>query len=191
MRTSATDSVRQDALAGAVAGLLATVPMTVAMEAMFRRLPRRERYALPPSQLTARVIERGEMGRRLPRRPHTALTLAVHFAIGAAGGAAAGPFVRRLPLPRPLTGMVAGIGVWATGYLISLPSLGIIRTTTKWPESRRRLMFVAHLVWGGTLGLMLAPGHRRERSQREWDVRVSEFELPGHELPGKEMRRAV
>src|SRR5689334_25415829 len=101
MQTSATDSWGQDALAGAVAGFLATVPMTMAMEAMFRRLPRRERYALPPSQLTVRVIERGEMGPRLPRRPHTALTLGVHFAIGAAGGMAAGPFGRRLPLPRP------------------------------------------------------------------------------------------
>lgn len=186
MRTSATNSVRQDALAGAVAGLLATVPMTVAMEAMFRRLPRRERYALPPSQLTVRVIERREVGRRLPRRSHTALTLAVHFAIGAAGGAAAGPFVRRLPLPRPVTGMVAGIGVWATGYLISLPSLGIIRPTTKWPASRRRLMFVAHLVWGGALGLMLAPWQRREWSQQERDVRTEESGLPG-----KEMRHAV
>lgn len=182
MRTSEMNSVWQDALAGAVAGLLATVPMTVAMEVMFRRLPRRERYALPPSHLTARVIERSEMGRRLPRRPHTALTLAVHFAIGAAGGAAAGPFVRRLPLPRLLTGMVAGIGVWATGYLVSLPSLGIIRMTTKWPASRRRLMFFAHLVWGGALGLMLAPRRRRERSQRERDVRVSELELPGKEM---------
>ena len=186
MRTSETNSVWQDALAGAVAGWLATVPMTVAMEAMFRRLPRRERYALPPSQLTVRVIERGEAGRRLPRRPHTALTLAVHFAIGAVGGAAAGPFVRRLPLPRPLTGMVAGIGVWATGYLVSLPSLGIIRTTTKWPASRRRLMFVAHLVWGGALGLMLAPWYQRERLQRERDVRTGEME-PSR----KEMRHAV
>lgn len=182
MDTEGRTSVWTDALAGAVAGLLATVPMTVAMEAMFRRLPRRERYALPPSQLTVRVIERGEGGRRLPRRPHTALTLAMHFAIGAAGGAAAGPFVRRLPLPRPLTGMVAGIGVWATGYLVSLPSLGIIRVTTKWPASRRRLMFVAHLVWGGALGLMLVPRYRRERSQREQDVRVGEFELSRKEM---------
>jgi hypothetical protein len=182
MRTSATDSVWQDALAGAVAGLLATVPMTVAMEAMFRRLPQCERYALPPSQLTARVIEHGEMGRRLPRRPHTALTLAVHFAIGTAGGAAAGPLVRRLPLPRPFTGMLAGIGVWATGYLVSLPSLGIIRMTTKWPASRRRLMFVAHLVWGGALGVMLAPRHRRNWSQQVQDVRTEESEVSGKEV---------
>jgi len=186
MRTSETISVWRDALAGAVAGMLATVPMTVAMEAMFRRLPRRERYALPPSQLTVRVIERGEVGRRLPRRQHTALTLAVHFVIGAAGGAAAGPFVRRLPLPRALAGMLAGIGVWATGYLVSLPSLGIVRPATKWPASRRRLMFVAHLVWGGVLGLMLAPWQRRERRQQEWDVRASE-----RALPGKEKRHAV
>jgi hypothetical protein len=173
-------------LAGAVAGLVATVPMTVAMEAMFRRLPRRERYALPPSQLTARIIEWGEMGRRLPRRPHTALTLAVHFVIGAAGGGAAGPFVRRLPLPRPLMGMLAGIGVWATGYLVSLPSLGIMRPTTKWPTSRRRLMFLAHLVWGGALGIMLAPWHQRERSQQERDMRMGEME-PSR----REMRHAV
>lgn len=186
MRSGETDDVWRDALAGAVAGFLATVPMTMAMEAMFRRLPRRERYALPPSQLTVRVIERGEMGRRLPRRPHTALTLGVHFAIGAAGGMVAGPFVRRLPLPRPLSGMLAGIGVWATGYLVSLPSLGIMRSTTKWPASRRRLMLVAHLAWGGALGMMLALRPSARTISTGEDVRTGELELPG-----KEMRRAV
>ena len=58
-------SVRQDnkentmpvssLVTGAVAGLGATIPMTLAMEVMHRSLPQHERYPLPPREITRRV----------------------------------------------------------------------------------------------------------------------------------------
>ncbi|MGZ3677132.1 MAG: hypothetical protein ACXWQR_01005, partial [Ktedonobacterales bacterium] len=89
-------------VAGACAGLIATVPMTAVMEAVFRRLPREQRYPLPPAEITDRVIERSTMGRQLEPPQHLALTLAAHFAYGAAAGAVGGPLTRRIPLPHPI-----------------------------------------------------------------------------------------
>lgn len=39
-------------IAGSVAGCVATLPMTLAMEAMHRQLPPEEQYPLPPREIT-------------------------------------------------------------------------------------------------------------------------------------------
>ena len=46
-----------DLLQGATAGCVATIPMTVAMEVMHRRLPDEEQYPLPPRTVAMRVAE--------------------------------------------------------------------------------------------------------------------------------------
>src|SRR5436190_911638 len=58
--------MRNPILAGALAGLAATVPMTLAMELMYRQLPPRQRYPLPPRLITQRLARRA---RRRPPRP--------------------------------------------------------------------------------------------------------------------------
>lgn len=141
--------------AGALAGCAATLPMTIAMEALHRRLPRSERYALPPSELVAEMIELGLLGHKLPRRPHTALTLLAHFSYGAVVGSFVGPLSRRLPLPAIPSGPIAGLGVWAFSYLAALPAAGLLRPATTWPAGRNGLMVAAHLVWGTTLRTLM------------------------------------
>lgn len=42
---------------GALAGLIATVPMPLTMVALFRTLPRDERYPIAPAILTSEVVE--------------------------------------------------------------------------------------------------------------------------------------
>jgi len=142
-------------VAGACAGLIATAPMTVVMEAVFRRLPRDQRYPLPPAEITDKVIERGTVGRRLEPPQHLALTLAAHFGYGAAVGAVCGPLTRRIPLPHPISGLLAGSAVYAGSYLGWIPTMGVLRPSTDWPKQRAALMFVAHLVWGATFDLLM------------------------------------
>jgi hypothetical protein len=144
------------AVAGAASGAFATLPMTVTMEALFRRLPRDERYSLPPSELVMETVECGVLGHRLPRRPHTALTLAAHFSYGTAMGTVVGPLARRLPLPAVASGAATGVALWAWGYLVALPAVGLLRPATSWPARRNALMIAAHVVWG--VGLRLAMG---------------------------------
>ena len=45
-------------LLGALAGLAATAPMTLAMKLMHEALPRHEQYPLPPRQVTEGMAEK-------------------------------------------------------------------------------------------------------------------------------------
>ena len=45
-------------VAGTLAGLTATAPMTAAMIAMHKALPAHERYPLPPRKVTMRVAQK-------------------------------------------------------------------------------------------------------------------------------------
>src|SRR4051812_14388020 len=71
---------------GLLGGAAATLPMTVAMELMHRRLPRRERSPLPPRIITQRMTRKAGVERRLGEPEHQALALVSHFAYGAATG---------------------------------------------------------------------------------------------------------
>ncbi|MFI5273153.1 MAG: hypothetical protein ACHQ4H_09005, partial [Ktedonobacterales bacterium] len=136
---------------GALAGTIATIPMTVTMLLIFRLLPRSKRYPIEPRLLTRQVDER-VLGHQLNPAAQLVLTMLAHFVYGAVVGTVAGPFARRLRLPAPLAGMVAGLGVWALSYGVALPSIGVLRPASERPPSRRLLLIAAHLVWGATLG---------------------------------------
>jgi uncharacterized membrane protein YagU involved in acid resistance len=82
-------------------------------------------------------------------------TLAAHFGYGTATGALFAPLSRQLPVPRVISGIAYGVGVWAVSYLGLLPALNILRPATKHPAERNALMIVAHVIWGATLGLTL------------------------------------
>lgn len=152
-------------LRGAVAGCIATVPMSVAMELMYRQLPAPERYPLPPSEITA-VAEQSSLGAALDQPSHTAVTLAAHFGYGAAAGALYGPLIARLRLPPALAGSTFGVLVWTASYMGLLPMLGILKPATAHPPRRTALMIAAHLVWGVTVSALferLAGAGRRVR----------------------------
>jgi len=155
-------------LHGAIAGGVATAPMTVAMELMHRFLPAREQYPLPPSLITAELAKEVKIDRQLDQHQHVALTLLNHFGYGAAAGALYAPLADALgptlPLPAALRGIAFGCIVWAVSYLGLLPALGILRPATDHPARRTLLMIAAHLVWGCVLGLVsewLRRGARR------------------------------
>jgi uncharacterized membrane protein YagU involved in acid resistance len=148
-------------LRGATAGLVATAPMTIVMEVLFRRLPRRERYPLPPSEITAVVEHEAGVSHEVDRDDHLALTLINHFGYGAASGAGYGLIANALPLPPALRGISYGLAMWVISYLGWLPALGILHPATEHPGRRNALMIASHIVYGATLGLLFERLERR------------------------------
>ena len=143
-------------LAGAVAGCLATAPMTLAMTAMHRLLPRAERYPLPPSEITAEVSKEAGLDGRIDERQHIALTLLTHFGFGATAGGIYGMLARRVNSPPALGGIGFAMLVWTVSYLGLLPAFGILRPATEHPARRNALMIVAHVIWGAVTGVLTA-----------------------------------
>ncbi|HYG54267.1 MAG TPA: hypothetical protein VD965_03110 [Burkholderiales bacterium] len=144
-------------LVGALAGLAATAAMTLAMGALWRRLPRRERYPLPPREITSTLAARTGIERHLDERQRVDATLLSHFAYGAGAGALFPVLARRASVPR---GIAYGLGVWAASYLGWLPAMRVLRPATQHPAARNALMLAAHVVWGAMLAIN-ANGLRR------------------------------
>lgn len=132
--------------AGAVGGLLATVPMTAVMTILFQKLQRPQQYPLPPRQITEVFVARVSGGRHFGDRPLTLLSLLAHFAYGAAAGAVYPLFCR--PKHAALSGSVFGLAVWGASYLGWLPAAHILKPATQHAPQRNALMWLAHVVWG-------------------------------------------
>jgi hypothetical protein len=143
------------ALAGTIAGFLATGPMTLAMNAMYRELPPEDKDPLPPRQITenAAAAVGVDLGRK--EETHEAATLAAHFGYGATVGAMYGPLAGATGLPRVAEGMMYGAAIWGGSYLGVLPGVGLYRSAKDEAPSRNALMLTAHLVWGASLGLIV------------------------------------
>ncbi len=148
----AADQVSTKLLEGALAGLIATVPMTLFMLAAHRNLPLPQRYPLPPSLITQRTLGRRPTSAYLPM-PNLAATLLLHFAFGAATGAvfSAAPAAMRQAYPAA-TGIAYGLSVWAASYLGWVPASKLMPPATRQPPARNAMMVAAHVVWGATLG---------------------------------------
>lgn len=147
-----TRSLFNEVLIGAIGGISATAPMTMAMLAMHRRLPRQQRYALPPRQIVERLIDKTGMNRQLDEPERVALSQASHFAYGSAAGAIYAPIAKAMSAPPLAGGILFGLLVWTSSYLGLLPALGLLSPATRHPAKRNVLMIVAHVVWGAALG---------------------------------------
>lgn len=131
-------------IAGALAGTVATAPMTTAMRFLHARLEPRDRYPLPPREIV------GSVAPRLPGPALTDSTLVAHFAYGALSGAGLAAVARR---PGLAAGMAGGAAIWAASYLGWIPTVGILRPATRHPRRRNRLMILAHIVWGAAFSI--------------------------------------
>lgn len=139
--------------AGAVAGAVATVPMSALM-LLAQRLglmgtqpPRR----ISDGALDAVGVDPPERGRRL-------LTALSHVGFGAVAGAPFPLLHRALPprAPRPLLGALYGLGVWASAYLGWVPAAGLMPPAHEDRSDRQASMVAAHLVYGAVLGAATA-----------------------------------
>jgi uncharacterized membrane protein YagU involved in acid resistance len=148
-------SLATAALKGGLAGVTATVPMTLFMTRAFRQLPREEQYPLPPRIITMKVLRRvGTPVQEISEPARTQLTLLSHFGYGALCGVIYSMSFQKFPLGPVPRGILFGSLVWAGSYQGFLPALGILRPVTEQPLRRTVLMLGAHFIWGLALGIL-------------------------------------
>jgi hypothetical protein len=164
--------LRGRVIAGAIAGFCATLPMTLLMRRLHRRLPEPERYPLTPREIVNSATKILAIGPTEEAAQDT--TVALHFAFGAlAGGAAAAA----LPRMGTATGATVGTGVWALSYLGWIPALRLLEPATQHPARRNAVMIAAHLLWGAATaagtrellhsgGTIFGPGPSADAPQR-------------------------
>jgi uncharacterized membrane protein YagU involved in acid resistance len=170
---------------GVICGVVATGPMSVVMVLLHRRLPSRERYPLPPREITTRAVEQVTQPDEIDQSTRSALTWLAHFGYGGGAGAVYAETARRLPGAAAVRGPLFGLAVWAISYLGLLPGLRILTPATEHPLRRNVLMIAAHLVWGWTLAMIYevlfsdlwresAAFHASHRPHRDADLRIEE-----------------
>jgi uncharacterized membrane protein YagU involved in acid resistance len=131
-------------LIGGIAGIVGTMAMTSAMRRAHEKLPTKERYPLTPREIVDSTAEAAEI--ELSNETAKDLTLAAHFAYGAACGALLGAMNPRMGSK---SGAAAGVGVWLASYMGWIPAAGILKPATEHPARRNALMIGVHLIWGG------------------------------------------
>lgn len=141
---------------GAVAGCVATAPMTMVMTGLHRLLPRREQYALPPGEIVEQLEETIGVEQHVNEQQHLALTLLGHFGYGAAVGVGYALLRKQLPFGKIANGIVYGLFVWTVSYLGLLPAVGLLKPATEHPARRNGVMIAAHVVWGAATALVFA-----------------------------------
>jgi Family of unknown function (DUF6789) len=150
-------------LRGATAGTLATALMSALMLAA-RRLGIAAQ--LPPEKITSKMLRRH--GVRPDARQQDALATGLHFAFGAAAGAAFGVVARRVPVPSVPLGVAYGAAIWGVSYMGWLPSMGLMQRADRDQRGRQAVMLAGHVVFGATLGVLAGrKAHRPEPSEPE------------------------
>src|SRR5947209_12443092 len=141
-------------LRGALAGFIATAPMTVFMLITQRFLPKGQQYELPPELIIKELAHRAHVRWHMSKTLILVVTLLSHFGYGAAMGTLYSPLDKKLPLPAVVKGVVFGVVVWACSYFGLLPLMGISESAHREPGRRNLMMVAAHLVWGSAMGLV-------------------------------------
>jgi uncharacterized membrane protein YagU involved in acid resistance len=150
-------------LKDALAGFIATIPMTLFMLGTQRFLPKGQRYDLPPELLTKELAHRAHVKSFLTKKQILSATLLSHFGYGAAMGALYRPLEKRMSLSAPVKGTLFGLLIWLTSYFGLTPLLGLSESGHREPARRNLMMLVAHVVWGSTLGIMATALASRNR----------------------------
>jgi len=141
-------------LQGALAGIIATVPMTIFMFGTQSLLPKGQQYELPPEIITKELAERTNVKQHMNKAQILAATTVSHFGYGATMGILYSLLGRRLPLTPVLKGTLFGLLIWAISYPALLPLLGFSESSDKETTRRNLMMIAAHIVWGASAGLV-------------------------------------
>lgn len=147
-----TRSPANGVLRGALAGALATIPMTAVIYLLDRQKPHQERGELPPRQITEELAERSGAEQQVGEVGLDLATTVNHFGFGAATGSLFGSVADRSPLSPTLSGITFGLAVWASSYAGVLPKLGLQPEPERRPSWRNVSMIAGHIVWGAALG---------------------------------------
>ena len=141
-------------IAGALGGIAATVPMTIVMSTLWKRLPKQDQYPLPPREITEATAKKlSPQAASLSDKQLADLSLTAHFAYGAATGALY-PVFSREPSKPLIFGASYGVGIWAVSYLGWIPAVHILKPATQHPAPRNGMMIISHFVWGAATVLI-------------------------------------
>ncbi len=135
---------------GAMAGIGATIIMSVAMAAA-KALGLIEET--PPKEITSRAEKAVGMGPDARSGPDFAVRwVLAHFGYGTFCGAVYAVLRRLIPGGAVVSGIVFGLLVWGVSYLGFLPALKLYPWPDEDRESRSAAMIALHVVYGASLG---------------------------------------
>jgi hypothetical protein len=137
---------------GALAGFMATVPMTIFLLQQHRRLPAAQQYKLPPRLIIDRAMRRLGLADYHAESTLRRRALTAHFLFGALCGALYATLERHFQRAPVAAGTLYGLLVWAASYLGWVPALNLMPPATLQPRERNLMMIIAHVVWGASMG---------------------------------------
>lgn len=157
-------------LAGAAAGLAATIPMTAAIALCQSRMPPVDMLTPPPPhQVAMEVASTLGLKSHLDLDEKLLFSLLTHFGYGAGAGALYGLGTEE-DEPSPGTrGIAFGCLVWAGSYLGWLQAAGFRAAADGQSLRRNGMMLAAHVVWGWTLGTVYSRLRRHRAASLEHD----------------------
>jgi uncharacterized membrane protein YagU involved in acid resistance len=148
-------------LAGAAAGLIASIPMGLLMKGLDRYLPKMpgshpENFEPLPPKKILREVSRKAAGEELtePGSRWEFTTWLAHLAFGAAAASLYPLLTQKLRIPPIVRGMLFALGVWAVSYQGWLPKAEILPPASESPARRNIIMVTSHLLWGSLLSLL-------------------------------------
>jgi uncharacterized membrane protein YagU involved in acid resistance len=137
-------------LRGAIAGVVATAPMSAVMMGA-------KQFGLmgemPPEKITAKLLKRTPIS---PSKEHQdALATALHFGFGSAAGALFGVIAPKRLIARIPMGMTYGAAIWGVSYMGWIPAFGIMPHAARDRRDRQMVMLAGHVVYGTALALLV------------------------------------
>jgi uncharacterized membrane protein YagU involved in acid resistance len=142
--------------------------MTLALFQLQKRLPTLKNAPLPPARLTTEMTQMVGLPQKLSSRARVDLTMISHFGYGVVCALLYSTIAPRSSAKPWMTGSFFGALVWATSYLGWIPAFGFKTSAYKLTGERNLQMFLAHLVWGASLGI--AESELRNRGKRMLDA---------------------
>lgn len=137
-------------LRGAIAGAVATAPMSAVMigAKQFGLIGE-----LPPEKITANFLKRTPIS---PSEEHQdSLATALHFGFGSAAGALFGVIAPKRLIARIPLGMTYGAAIWGVSYMGWIPAFGIMPHAARDRRDRQMVMLAGHVVYGTALALLV------------------------------------
>ncbi len=144
----------QAILDGALGGAIGTAGMSALMLAAGKAGLMGEQ---PPDKIAGAALD--ALGIHEPdKRAQAVMASLLHFGFGTGSGILFGVLHRRLPfrVPGALHGMLFACVLWAASYQGWIPGLNIMPPASEDRPDRRRVILLAHLVYGAILGTIVA-----------------------------------
>lgn len=113
-----------------------------------QRRPRREGESA--TETAAARISKKLFGRRLGRDAKKRYGRLLHYAFGAASGAAYGAAVELAPTAAAGAGLPFGTAVWIAADEVAVPAAGLSRSPSEYPFPVHAQSFFSHLLYGAT-----------------------------------------